>query len=327
VTMGRRPTYINPRTTLAGIIVVTLVLAVAPLWLSPGVLRQIAEIFFVFAMAQSWNLLAGFVGLLSIGHQGFVGLGAYSLFVISNKLGISPHIATFLAFFFCALAAAGIAPFLFRLRDAYFSIGIWVLAEIVRTAVAKSQWLGGSTGLVLDAARTMDRYWLSIGIYWWSVALAMGSIALLFLLVRSRLGLALMAVRDNDLTAASVGIDVGRARFIAFVLSAATCGVAGAAYSMWAYHIDPNGAFDVNWVVVMLFITIIGGIGTIEGPIVGTAIYFGLRAALGDVGNWYLILMGGAAVVAMIAWRKGIWGSLSSRFGFELFSVRRFPPS
>ncbi len=324
--MRGRSICVDPRATLASMLLVTVALAAAPWWLSPGMLRQIAEFFFVFAMAQSWNLLAGFVGLMSIGHQGFVGLGAYSLFIISNKLGISPHIALCLAFVFCALAAAGIAPFLFRLRDAYFSIGIWVLAEIVRTAVAKSHWLGSSTGLVLDATRTMDRDWLSITIYWWGVALAMGSIALLFLLVRSRLGLALMAVRDNDLTAASVGIDVGRARFIAFVLSAATCGVAGAAYNMWAYHIDPNGAFDVNWVVIMLFITIIGGIGTIEGPIIGTAIYFGLRELLGDVGNWYLILMGAVAVVVMLVWKKGIWGTLSSRFRFEVFSVRRVPP-
>ena len=327
MSLSRQPRYVNPRTTLIGIVAVTAVLALAPSWLSPGMLRQIAEFFFVFAMAQSWNMLAGFVGLMSIGHQGFVGLGAYSLFVVSNKLGMSPHYAMFVSFVFCALAASAIAPFLFRLRDAYFSIGIWVLAEIVRTAVAKSHWLGSSTGLVLDAARTMNKDWLSISIYWWSVALAMGSIALLFLLVRSRLGLALMAVRDNDLTAASVGIDVGRARFIAFVLSGALCGMAGAAYNMWAYHIDPNGAFDVNWVVVMLFITIIGGIGTIEGPIVGTVVYFGLRELLGDVGNWYLILMGAVAVVAMIAWKKGIWGTLSARFGFELFSVRRMPPT
>lgn len=323
---SRRFFYVKPRSMLIVLLLLTAILAAAPSWLSAGTLRQISEFLFVFAMAESWNLLAGFVGLISLGHQGFVGIGAYSLFMIANASGISPHFAMLFAVVISALAAAAIAPFLFRLRDAYFAIAIWVLAEIARTATAKSHWLGSSIGVVLEATRHMDRTWLAIGIYWWAVGIGIGSIALLFLLVRSRLGLALMAVRDNDLTAASVGIDVGRARFIAFVLSGALCGIAGAGYSMWSYHIDPNGAYDGNWVVVMLFITIIGGIGTIEGPIIGTAIYFGLREEMGDIGNWYLILMGSVAVIAMIAMRRGIWGTLTRKFAFELFSVRRLPP-
>ncbi len=132
-------------------------------------------------------------------------------------------------------------------------------------------------------------------------------------LMRSRLGLALRAVRDNDLAAASLGVDVWRARFIAFVLSATLCGTAGGTYFMTTLYVDPNSGFDVNWMVVMLFIVVIGGIGTLEGPAVGTAIYFATRELLPLEGSWYMVLMGGVAVVTMLLAPHGIWGYLGPK--------------
>lgn len=321
------PVHASPRAIAIGVVAVGGLLALAPSWLDLGSLRLVAEILFVFTMAQMWNLLAGYVGVLSFGHQGFVGIGAYALFTLSNRLGWSPFLCLPLAFLVCALVAALIAPFLFRLRDAYFSIAIWVLAEILRIVVSQSKFLGSVYGLPLQMARSMDRTVFNDQCYWWAVGLAVGSVLLLLGLLRTRLGLSLMAVRDNEAAAASAGIDVWRSRFVAFVLSAAGCGLAGAAYYASNFHVEPGSGFDVNWVVTMLFIVIIGGIGTIEGPMIGTAVYFALRALFGEAGNWYLILMGAVAVAAMVAAPKGIWGTVSARIGLEIFSVRRIPPS
>ena len=141
--------------------------------------------------------------------------------------------------------------------------------------------------------------------------------------MRSRLGLALAAVRDNETTAAAVGINVWRTRFIGFVLASGLTGVAGAAYYMSVFHIEPGGAFDANWMVVMPFIGGIGGIGMIGGPVLVTALYFLLRAWFSATGDLYLMLLGLAAVAVMLVSPSGIWGLIRQRTGIEMFNTRR----
>ena len=308
---------------LAGLAIVA---AVAPFLLNEGVSRLIGEILIVFAMAQMWNLLSGYAGLLSIGHQVFVGVGAYALFVLSIRAGVHPFAAIALAPLFSALIAAVIAPILFRLRDAYFTIGMWVFSEIVAILVGKSAWLGQQNGLTLAALRDIDPTWISIVSFWWSAFAAIGALGLLYWLMRSRLGLALMAVRDNEVAASSLGIDVWWSRFAAFVISAAGTGLCGAIYFIGPAHVLPASAFDGNWVVIVLFICVVGGLGTIEGPIVGTAVYFILRQVFADAGNWYLILMGAVAVITMLVAKKGIWGAIRKRFGIVIFATAKKSP-
>ena len=165
---------------------------------------------------------------------------------------------------------------------------------------------------------------------WVAAALALGSIGGVFLLMRSSFGLGLMSVRDNDLAAMSVGVDVRRNRFIVFVLSAAGCGLAGAVSFLGNLYISPPGAFDVNWVVYMMFIVMIGGIGTLEGPIIGTVIFFGLREVitdqLGFSAGLYLVALGTVAVIVMLWSPLGLWPPLRDRFGFRLLGVGRTAP-
>jgi branched-chain amino acid transport system permease protein len=228
----------------------------------------------------------------------------------------------------CAVVAAAVAPILFRLRDAYFAIATWVFSEIALALISKSDILGHQYGLTLEGFRVMrNPWWIAPGIFWWAAATAVGGTVLMFWLLRTRVGLGLMAVRDNDLAASSLGIDVWWARFIAFVMSAAGTGLAGGIYYMLEAHVVPRqGAFDPNWVVIMLFAAILGGLGTIEGPIIGTIIYFALRELFAGAGNWYYMLLGGTAVLVMFVAPKGVWGSFSRRTGYEIFSVRRLPP-
>nr|WP_316638680.1 branched-chain amino acid ABC transporter permease [uncultured Roseateles sp.] len=306
-------------------------LAAAPQMADGGTLRLFSEIALTLAMAQMWNLLAGYAGLVSMGHQAFIGTGAYLLFLLSDLLNLSPYWTLPLAGLGAAALAALLAPLLFRLRDAYFSIGMWVLAEIVRLLVTKSDRLGGESGVPLQAMRLVDAGSFQQIAFWISGAIGLASVVGVYALMRSRFGLGLMTVRDNELAATSIGVNVWRNRFAAFVISAFGCGLAGAAHFMGTMFVAPDAAFDINWVVSVMFIVIIGGIGTIEGPLIGTVLFFGLRecfaSLLGLSGGWYLMAMGCIAIVVMLVAPRGLWGLARERFGLRGFSIQRFPPA
>lgn len=310
---------------------VFLVLAAsAPMLVGEGIVRLLTEAFLMLVMAQMWNLLAGYAGLVSMGHQVFVAIGAYALFATSVMLGISPYWALPAAPLVCALVAAPIAIPLFRLRDAYFSIGMWVFAEIIAAIVTKSAWLGGTGGMPLSTSKMLDFDWFEPIVFWIAAVLMAATIGGLHLLMNSRFGLGLMSVRDNDLAATSIGVDVQHNRFVAFVISAAGCGLAGALSFLGSLFVTPAPAFDPTWCVNMLFIVIIGGIGTLEGPIIGTFVFFALREAITDglglSASWYLVTLGTAAVATMLFAPRGLWPLLRDRIGLEPLSVRRRPP-
>jgi branched-chain amino acid transport system permease protein len=317
--------------SIVGFAIYAAIIAATPALLAEGGLRFATECLLILSMAQMWNLLAGYAGLVSLGHQVFVGIGAYSLFMVSGWVPVSPYWILPVAPVVCAVVAAVIAIPLFRLRDAYFSIAMWVFAEIVAAITAKSSFLGGTAGLPLVNSKFLDFDGFEPIMFWLAGALALGSLGGLYLLMNASFGLGLMSVRDNDLAAMSVGVDVQRNRFIVFVLSAAGCGIAGEISFMGNLFVVPAAAFDVNWVVYMMFIVIIGGIGTLEGPIIGTIIFFGLREIvtdqLGLSAGWYLVALGAAAVVTMLWSPRGLWPVLRDRIGIRLLSVRRIAPS
>jgi branched-chain amino acid transport system permease protein len=310
---------------------VVLATAVAPWLVGEGAQRFVSEVLLMLAMAQMWNLLAGYAGLVSMGQQVFVGLGAYCLFFASMSLNVAPYWVLPLAPLVCALVAAVIALFLFRLREAYFAIGMWVFSEIVSLLISKSEWLGGERGMGLRTARLVDARWLEPVTFWLSVAIAAGALVGTYRLMKSRVGLGLMTVRDNDLAATSIGVDVWLNRFIAFVISAAGTGLAGAVSFSATLYVAPGFAFDPNWVVAMMFIVLMGGIGTLEGPILGTIIYFALREIVTVVfklsGSWYLVGLGAVAMAAMLYAPAGLWPMVQDRLGIEWLRVRRHPPS
>ena len=305
--------------------------ALAPSFIGEGGLRFLTECFLVLVMAQMWNLLAGYGGLVSMGHQVFVGLGAYALFITSANLDGSPFWALLAAPVVCTATAALVAIPLFRLREAYFAIAMWVFAEIVAAIVSKSEPLGGTRGVPLSNIDKLNFDTFESILFWLAAAAALAAVAGSHLLMKSRFGLSLMTVRDNDLAAAHVGVDVRRNRFIAFVVSAAGCGFAGAVMFLGALFVTPAPAFDVTWVVIMLFVVIIGGIGTLMGPILGTIVYFALRElitiGLGLSAGWYLVTLGVAAVATMLFAPRGLWPLISGHLGIELLSVRRRPPA
>jgi branched-chain amino acid transport system permease protein len=279
------------------------------------------EICLVLAMAQGWNLLCGYTGLLSFGHQAFIGVGAYTLFLAVNTLGVSPAVGLAFSALVSALVALVIALLLKGSRDAYFSIGIWVLADCLRLLVGQWEWAGSSQGLVLNAP-TIEASTFGDTMFWAALGLVLITQFTIFALLRTRFGLGLMAIRDNETAAASLGVAPGRSRIVAFVASAVICAVAGAIYYMSVLYVDPAGAFDIDWQIRILFIVIVGGVGTLEGPLIGTAIYFALREALQDQGGLFLILQGAIAALTMLFAPQGLWGLVQARTGWQLFPTK-----
>ena len=309
-------------------VILMLALFAAPWWASRAGLHLMGEIYGLLALAILWNLLAGYAGLLSVGQQAFVGLGGYTFFIATTLLGISPYLAIPLAMLTSMIAAALFAPLLFRLDGPYFGIGTWVAAETLFLIFGMISVLGGGSGMSLPVSVVKSvadgRDLREFIIYWLTLGLGAATLFGAYSLLRSKTGLALMALRDNSLAAASLGIDIWRTKFWTYILVAAMTGGIGAMIFLQKLRISPPSGFSLNdWTVVVIFIVVIGGIGRLEGALVGTAIYFLLRETLADLGPTYLIVLGLVAITVMVFSRKGIWGLLENRFGWSIFKTER----
>jgi branched-chain amino acid transport system permease protein len=314
--------------SLAVVAAMLVALAAAPWWAGREDLHLMQEIFAYVALASLWNLLAGYAGLVSVGQQAFVGLGAYMLFALAILADVPPLAAIPLAGLIGALVAIPVAALVFRLRGHYFAIGTWVVAEVFRLLAAQFSALGGGSGTSLPAAIVIaiapSRAMREFVIYWIALALAVAILALILLLLRSRYGLALTAIRDNELAARSNGVDVARVKLVVYVFTAAGTAMVGALLFLQKLRISPDAAFSVNdWTAFVIFITVIGGIGRLEGPIVGTLVFFLLRQTLADLGALYLLTLGAVAIVVMLWAPKGIWGVIVEKLDWQIFPLQR----
>ncbi|HUT48203.1 MAG TPA: branched-chain amino acid ABC transporter permease [Alphaproteobacteria bacterium] len=312
-------------TVLLGFVVF---LAATPLWGGRAEMRLIVEICYFLALAQMWNLLAGYAGLVSVGQQAFVGLGGYALFVFTIYLGVPPLAAVALAGVAAAVFALPTAFVVFRLRGAYFAIGTWVVAEVYRLGFAQVSALGGGSGQSLPLAVIRDiagsRAGRDTAIFYVGLGLAVAATGLVYLLLRSRHGLALTAMRDSEPASESLGVNTYKAKLVVYVVAAAVTGVVGALIYLQKLRISPDAAFNViDWTAYVIFIVVIGGIGRIEGPIVGTIVFFVLREFLSELGSWYLIILGAVAILVMLRARQGLWGLVADRWGLHIFPVQR----
>lgn len=303
-------------------------LAAAPVWADRADLRLMAEFFSYVALASLWNLLAGYAGLVSVGQQAFVGLGAYLLFGLAMFVGVPPLLAIPIAGVIAAAVAVPVAILIFRLHGHYFTIGTWVIAEVFRLLSSQISALGGGSGISLPIAIMTSiaetRQMREFVTFWAALALLVLVIGAIVLLLRSRYGLALTAIRDNELAARSSGVDVARIKLVIYVFTAAGTAMVGALIFLQKLRVSPDTAFSLNeWTAFVIFITVIGGIGRIEGPIVGTILFFVMRQALSDLGSIYLLILGAVAIVVMLYAPKGLWGLVAARFGWQVFPLQR----
>jgi branched-chain amino acid transport system permease protein len=294
-----------------------------PAWGTSGTMKLMVEFFTLLAMAQMWNLLAGYAGLVSIGQQAYVGIGAYGLYVFMELVGLPPLAAIAAMAVSATMVALLTSLFAFRLRGAYFAIGTWVFAEVFRLIVSQIGALGVGTGVTIKSLVAMEPPERLALTYWLAVAVGFGSIVVAALVVRSRLGLALRAVRDSEVSAASLGVGVTMTKRIVYVIASVGCAVAGAVYYLQLLRIQPTAAFSVDWTVVMIFIVVIGGLGRIEGPIIGAVVFFALQEVLADYGSAYLVGLGLVTIVIVLLAPRGLWGLIVARRPMTLFAVER----
>jgi len=330
--MRESPSYVVSRNTAISNAAVWLgvaaaIVVVAVPWLpylgAFAFMRWAVEVMCYLLLAQMWNLMAGYGGLMSVGMQAFVGVGGYSVFVFAQHLGVNPFLSIPLAGVMAALAAAVTSPLVFRMRGGYFAIGTWVLAEVFRIAFSNISALGGGSGQSLTVMTRIDRSTREIAIYLIAATTLIVASVGINLLLRSRFGLGLTALRDSEAAAESQGVDVRALKLQVYTLSSFGAGLVGAIYYTSVLRISPFAAFDLNWVVAATFIVVIGGIGTVEGPIVGTAIFFGLRWLLADYGTWYWLVMGAVAVIVIMFAPAGVWGYARGRFDIQLLPLQR----
>ena len=311
------------RIALTGAIILVALLATLPGWGAGAQLKFLVEVFTLLAMAQMWNLLAGYAGLVSIGQQAFIGLGAYGLFVAVDRFDVPIVPAVVLTSLACGGVALVTSTFAFRLQGGYFAIGTWVIAEVFRIVVSNTKELGAGTGVTIQTAVRMtpaDRQALT---YWLALTVGAGSIVVAAFIMRSRLGLALQAVRDSEVAARSLGVNVFRAKLAIYLIAAIGCAAAGAVIYLQLLRIQPNAAFGVDWTAKMIFIVVIGGIGRIEGPVVGTIVFFALQESLADYGSLYLVILGVVAISVAILAPKGLWGVATRIRPMALFGIER----
>jgi branched-chain amino acid transport system permease protein len=317
-----RSTWVSSAAVWLAVISAFAVLSV-PLWGGPALMRWAVEVMCYLVLAQMWNLMAGYGGLMSVGLQAFVGIGGYSIFIFAQHLGLHPFLAIPLGGVMAAIAAILTSVLVFRMRGGYFAIGTWVLAEVFRIGFSNVSVLGGGSGQSLTVMAHIDRSTREIGIYLIAAAVLIAASIAINLLLRSRFGLGLTALRDSEDAAESQGVDVKALRLQVYTLASFGAGLVGAIYFTSILRISPNAAFDPNWAVAAVFIVVIGGIGTLEGPIIGTAIFFALRWLLADYGAWYWLVMGAVAVIVIVFAPSGLWGFVRERWDLQLLPLQR----
>ncbi|MDR2296159.1 MAG: branched-chain amino acid ABC transporter permease [Clostridiales Family XIII bacterium] len=301
------------------VILIVVAAALLPLYGSDYAVSIGILIFSHISLGQMWNLLAGYSGLVSLGQQAFIGIGAYTLAKTTTVYGQNIALS-FLIAAGVALAFAFVISFpIFKLSGVYFTIGTWIVSESALVFFRNWSFVNFDAGYNIVAA-----YKIPMGaLYGGAFLTGVVSVALVFFILRSKIGLALMAMRDNPGAAEARGVRLYRTKLICFLFSSAYMAVVGVVLYLNIAYVKPGAAFGMDWAVSMVFIVVIGGIGTIEGPIIGAVIYIILRQYLYNFPGISLIALGAIAVAVILLAPKGIMGALHAKFGFELFSVRR----
>ncbi len=305
----------------AGSAVVALAILAAVPYFAGGPAEQPLIVAFTFiAMATMWNLLAGFSGLTSFGQHAYLGVGAYGLYLVASH-GVNPFAGIVAAAVMAGLVSLPVSALLLRLSGGYFAVASLVVAAVFQIAVTLAPSVGGTTGVSLPGLAGYSPVLREAMIYWAAMIVAFGSVAGVFLLVRAGFGLDARAVGSDPVAAASLGVRVGRIRLLAYLAAALGAGAVGALIALQTLFIEPTSVFSIQYSVEMLFMVLVGGMGTIEGPVIGALILFALQQTLSQEGAWDLVLVGGVAVLATLMVPRGLWGFVSDRWGWSLFPV------
>lgn len=323
--MTQRATVVErwtPASRVAAIVIlaVLVLLALAPGFLGAGLVDRLIALFVYVILAAMWNALAGYGGLVSVGQQVFFGLGAYFTIRLADW-GVNPFVSLFLAGLIVAAISLPLSFFMLRLKGGEFAIGMWVIAALTHLLVNLDRLVQGETGTSLISLNVYDAGARRVAIYWLALVSMTALLAILFALLRGSTGAAIRAIRDNEDAAASLGVRVTGTKRLLFVLAAFGIGIAGALWLATSITFQPKTYFNVQWTAYMIFMVLVGGIGTFEGAILGAVVFFLFETWFGGTGVWYLIGLGAVAVLFSLLLPRGLWGMVEERFGLRLLPV------
>src|SRR3982074_279422 len=259
-----------------GIGVLAVALVFVPIVLDSTYVQYMTNLLILVILAVMWNALAGYGGLLSVGQQAFIGIGAYGT-VFFAQLGVAPYMAMVLAMLVAGAISVPISLFALRLRAAQFAIGMWVIAEVVSILVRLDQNLGAGTGISLIQLNQYAPNFRQAYTFWLALGFTVLFLAALFFLLRSPLGVSLQAIRDDEDAARSLGVRVAARKRLLFVLAGFGCGAAGVLIVANTLFIEPSSIFSVEWSAYMIFMVLVGGLGTFEGPLLGALLLFTIQ--------------------------------------------------
>ena len=302
------------------VVLIIIGLAFGPALLSAGLTDRLTALFVYVILAAMWNALAGFGGLVSVGQQVFFGLGAYFAIRLADW-GLDPFVSLVVGALGVGIVAVPLSWPMLRLKGGEFAIGMWVVAELAHLLVNLDTLVRGETGTSLISMNAYDAATRRSTIYWLALAAMVALLGALFALLRSRIGAAIQAIRDSEEAASSLGVRVLGTKRLLFVLAAFGAGMAGALWLATAITFQPKTFFGVQWTAYMIFMVLVGGIGTFEGAIIGAVIFFLIETWFGASGVWYLVGLGAVAVLFSLLLPKGLWGAVESRWSLQLLPV------
>ena len=305
----------------AVLLVILIALFTLPNWGGSYIVLLVRLMCLYITLGHMWNLLAGYAGLVSLGQQMYIGLGAFSVAIAAENFGLPFIPALVFGGLVSMVVSIGLSYLLLRMKGMYFSIATWMLAEAMMLFLSSMAYFGRGQGLFIVKARAITEH-----MYYYSAALIIIAMIVVVIVLRSKLGLGLFAIRDNDNASATCGVPQFKSKLYCMMISSFVTGVCGGVFYMTNVWVQPIAAFSINWTVAAVFIVVIGGIGTVAGPIIGGIIFVFLSqylATLSQIGSLNMVILGVIAVAVILLAPSGIVGTLEKKLGFEVFSSRR----
>ena len=287
---------------------------------STNAMRYMIQIFLYIAMAEMWNLLSGFTGMTSLGQQLYIGLVGYSVAVATTMLHLSLGLGMAMGIGVSILVSLVLSLLLFRMEGMYYSIATWVVAEIFEKLFLNWKFVGQGSGMTIR----VEPYPRIHSICIISLTICVCAIVVVYLLLRTKVGLGLNAMRDDVGAASAVGVNVFRHKLLVCVIAAAFTAAAASIFLVNKGIVYPESGFSISWTVSLIFIVVVGGSGTIGGPIVGSVIYVFLQEILARFPGWSNIILGVITILTILFLPKGIVGTLQQKLHFDIFSAKRF---
>ena len=286
---------------------------------SNNTMRYLFKIFLYITMGSMWNLMSGFTGMTSLGQQVFVGIAGYSVAVMTSTYKMSMWMGLLVGAVVGVVFAFILSFVLFRMRGMYFAVATWLIAEAVKLWFNSWPFVKQGAGMTI-AVKQIPKI---RELYIYALILCVIALVVIYALLRTKTGLGLTAMRDDADASSSVGVNIFKSKLLCYLICSLFIALAGGLFALQKGSVLPSSSFGIDWTVAMVFIVILGGVGTMAGPILGGIIYVILSEFLAHFPGWSNIILGAIAILVIIFLPDGIIGTLQKKLNFEIFSQKR----